>query len=286
MTDKLLPCPFCGGKADYCETNAWWVQCNECNAETDADMSPEAAAEIWNRRTPPPSTHVIGFDPFKPACPHCTWIETNLGRQLNKKCEIHQKIEDLQSDLSLERSINKSSSIMMAEVCQIIRADDDDNPLEVARERMAEIEALEQELATLAPQTDVAAAQPVAYRWRWTDSEAWVLTREQLNDVGKVIEPLFTAPAPEEHVAARWLPIAQADKTINHVTEFTQIGLTLKNSDTFWVRDEDGRVYQAAWSEGNNGRDYWWDWEGESPVDPVEFMPHPLDPRWSATTEG
>lgn len=92
-------------------------------------------------------------------------------------------------------------------------------------------------------------------------------------------------PPPMQHVAAHWLPIEQADKTINHVTEFTQIGLTLKNSDTFWVRDEDGRVYEAAWSEGNNGRDYWWDWEGESPVDPVEFMPHPLDPRF-ATTEG
>lgn len=58
MTEKLLPCPFCGGQADYCETNAWWVRCNDCNAETEADMSPEAAAEIWNRRTPPPSTHV------------------------------------------------------------------------------------------------------------------------------------------------------------------------------------------------------------------------------------
>lgn len=92
-------------------------------------------------------------------------------------------------------------------------------------------------------------------------------------------------PAPQPNVAGRWLPIEQADKTINHVTEFTQIGLTLKNSDTFWVRDEDGRVYEAAWSEGNNGRDYWWDWEGESPVDPVEFMPHPLDPRFG-TTEG
>lgn len=100
------------------------------------------------------------------------------------------------------------------------------------------------------------------------------------------IPPLTSAPAPEKHVPGRWLPIAQADKTINHVTEFTQIGLTLKNSDTFWVRDEDGRVYEAAWSEGNNGRDYWWDWEAESPVDPVEFMPHPLDPRWATTTEG
>lgn len=95
-------------------------------------------------------------------------------------------------------------------------------------------------------------------------------------------------PPPQTHVMGRWLPIEQADKTINHVTEFTQIGLTLKNSDTFWVRDEDGRVYEAAWSEGNKGRDYWWDWEAESPVDPVEFMPHPLDPRFAAlaTTEG
>lgn len=58
----LLPCPFCGGKADFSETNAWWVRCNECNAETEADMSPEAAAEIWNRRTPPPQTHVDGWN--------------------------------------------------------------------------------------------------------------------------------------------------------------------------------------------------------------------------------
>lgn len=87
--------------------------------------------------------------------------------------------------------------------------------------------------------------------------------------------------APVEQMVAAWLPIAQADRTINHVTEFTEIGLTLKNSDTFWVRDDDGRVYRAAWSEGNNGRDYWWDWEAESPVDPIEFMLHPLDPRFA-----
>lgn len=99
-------------------------------------------------------------------------------------------------------------------------------------------------------------------------------------------ETEMQTPPPSTHVMGHWLPIAQADKTINHVTEFTVIGLTLKNSDTFWVRDDDGRVYEAAWSEGNNGRDYWWDWEAESPVDPVEFMPHPLDPRWATTTEG
>lgn len=63
----LLPCPFCGGTADFSETNAWWVTCNECNAETEADMSPEGAAEYWNKRTPPPHTHVGGEPDLNPA---------------------------------------------------------------------------------------------------------------------------------------------------------------------------------------------------------------------------
>jgi len=109
-----------------------------------------------------------------------------------------------------------------------------------------------------------------------------VIDRGQLEVLSVALKP-----PPQDRVVARWLPIGKADRTINHVTDFTQIGLTLKNSDTFWVRDEDGRIYQAAWSEGNNGRDYWWDWEAESPVDPVEFMPHPLDPRFpAAASEG
>lgn len=83
-----------------------------------------------------------------------------------------------------------------------------------------------------------------------------------------------------------WLPIERADKTITDVQSFPEVGMTISMSDRYWVRDEDGRVYEAAWSEGNHGdRDYWWDFEGESPVDPVEFMPHPLDPRF-ASAEG
>lgn len=85
-------------------------------------------------------------------------------------------------------------------------------------------------------------------------------------------------------VVAAWLPIAQADLTITDVQEFSEVGMTIKMSDRYWVRDEDGRVYEAAWSEGNYGRDFWWDFEGESPVDPVEFMPHPLDPRFPKAT--
>lgn len=92
------------------------------------------------------------------------------------------------------------------------------------------------------------------------------------------------APAPAQQVGERWLPIEQADRTITNVEVFSEVGVILRTSDRYWVRDEDGRVYEAAWSEGSNSeRDYWWDFEGESPVDPLEFMPHPLDPRFAAT---
>lgn len=95
-------------------------------------------------------------------------------------------------------------------------------------------------------------------------------------------ESLKDTPAPTTHM--RWLPIALADKAITNVEDFSEVGITLRTSDRYWVRDDDGRIYEAAWSEGD--RNYWWDFAGESPVDPVEFMPHPLDPRWTATTEG
>ncbi|MGG7519648.1 hypothetical protein ACQ3G6_17370 [Allorhizobium undicola] len=80
----------------------------------------------------------------------------------------------------------------------------------------------------------------------------------------------------EAALAGKWLPIELADKTITHVQGFPEVGITIKTSDRYWVRDADGRIYEAAWSEGEFGRDFWWDFEAESPVDPVEFMPHPL----------
>ncbi|MEH3093393.1 MAG: hypothetical protein PGN20_15460 [Agrobacterium cavarae] len=74
-----------------------------------------------------------------------------------------------------------------------------------------------------------------------------------------------------------WLPISEADLSVT--TEFkVSDDLSIRNSDRHWVRDHDGRVYEAVWSVGKTS--YWWDLENESPVDPVEFMPHPLDPRY------
>ncbi|ERL99757.1 hypothetical protein Q644_08980 [Brucella intermedia 229E] len=73
-----------------------------------------------------------------------------------------------------------------------------------------------------------------------------------------------------------WRPISEADKSITFEQTFdTGDGksMTIRNSDHYWVRDADGRVYEATWSDHKGG--YWWDLEGESPVDPVEYMPHP-----------
>jgi hypothetical protein len=90
-------------------------------------------------------------------------------------------------------------------------------------------------------------------------------------------------PAPAQNSLPRWLLIAQADRTITNVEDFSEVGIMLRTSDRYWVRDEDGRVFEACWSEGED-HSYWWDFEGESPVDPVEFMPHPLDPRFTNIT--
>ncbi len=113
-----------------------------------------------------------------------------------------------------------------------------------------------------------------------------VILGEDENDRPVHLEPR-EAEAALVAANVRWLPIELADKTITQVQDFSEVGLTLRNSDRYWVRDEDGRIYEASWSVSNHGRqNYWWDWEGESPVDPVEFMPHPLDTRFAARKAG
>lgn len=80
----------------------------------------------------------------------------------------------------------------------------------------------------------------------------------------------------------KWRPISEADNGIAyvHIVGDMRIG----NSYPIWARDADGRVYEALWSD-NGKQAYWWDIEGESPVDPVEFMPHPLDQRFTESAD-
>lgn len=68
MNEELLPCPFCGGKAEvandaeielgsegveeYSETGAqvYWVECKKCDAYVASFKRDEAIA-AWNKRT-------------------------------------------------------------------------------------------------------------------------------------------------------------------------------------------------------------------------------------------
>jgi len=59
MSNELLPCPFCGGKASYDhDDNGWnWIFCTACDASTNARVSAmddckPLLREQWNKRVP------------------------------------------------------------------------------------------------------------------------------------------------------------------------------------------------------------------------------------------
>lgn len=58
MSDKLKPCPFCGGKAivDGCDDTLWSVICEKCNASIDYNETKQDAIIAWNSRIRPTFT--------------------------------------------------------------------------------------------------------------------------------------------------------------------------------------------------------------------------------------
>lgn len=84
---------------------------------------------------------------------------------------------------------------------------------------------------------------------------------------------IVLSPALEADRQVIWRPISEADSGIAYIVEAA--GIRIGNSYPIWARDSDGRVFECLWADDGK-RAYWWDIEGESPVDPVEFMPHPL----------
>lgn len=53
MSDKLKPCPFCGGEAKFFEDKDYQiysVTCTECDAGTNAYGIEQDAIIAWNRR--------------------------------------------------------------------------------------------------------------------------------------------------------------------------------------------------------------------------------------------
>lgn len=58
MADDLLPCPFCGGRANVYENQVdfvtkWSVGCGDCNCNMDVcEDTPADAGVEWNTRHP------------------------------------------------------------------------------------------------------------------------------------------------------------------------------------------------------------------------------------------
>ena len=58
MSDKLKPCPFCGGTpiVSGCDDTLWSVICKKCAASIDYNETKQEAIEEWNRRVQPTFT--------------------------------------------------------------------------------------------------------------------------------------------------------------------------------------------------------------------------------------
>lgn len=113
----------------------------EAKAAAQADYEARILSALASDASP--RGEAVAFDPLNGGCPHCKWLDTNLGRVLDKKCELHQRIEDLQTVQQLDRQIIKGLNGMLRRVSEIIGAADDDDPAEIAQNRMDEIAELE-----------------------------------------------------------------------------------------------------------------------------------------------
>lgn len=56
MSDKLKPCPFCGGEARLVGHYPYSITCCNCRATTVVCDTPEKAIDAWNNRVLPPFT--------------------------------------------------------------------------------------------------------------------------------------------------------------------------------------------------------------------------------------
>lgn len=51
MTEKLKPCPFCGGEAEIIKDDMYvWGHCTNCDSDTDLYQIKKEAVAAWNAR--------------------------------------------------------------------------------------------------------------------------------------------------------------------------------------------------------------------------------------------
>lgn len=52
LSDKLLPCPFCGGEPEHHVNLCARIVCKKCKARTDGHLEHSNAMAYWNTRAP------------------------------------------------------------------------------------------------------------------------------------------------------------------------------------------------------------------------------------------
>lgn len=88
---------------------------------------------------------MITFDPMD-GCSQCKWAESAYGTSLVQKCELHQRIEDLQIDLGIERQVRQADDRIIQRLYEVLKIDPEDDLVEIATARMEELQAAEEEL--------------------------------------------------------------------------------------------------------------------------------------------
>lgn len=81
MTEKLKPCPFCGGKAEFDETREQehFVFCKDCGGMTVPFDTQQEAAEAWNFR-PFEDEKDAEIARLRGALEHATTTETTVDK--------------------------------------------------------------------------------------------------------------------------------------------------------------------------------------------------------------
>lgn len=93
MTDKseLLPCPFCGGKAEHevwSDHNFSRITCDDCGLERDYLANPDEAYTWWNTRAAPAEdVRATTYDPAKENKDFEAWARTQSMVSL-RLCDI------------------------------------------------------------------------------------------------------------------------------------------------------------------------------------------------------